>query len=134
VIILSPPNIDDSTVQFFDRNHIKVEFVENTIRDCSGIPLSEDMAYAALRLISDKNNLPLLFMCKSGKNLTGIVTACLRKMQRWSLISIYEEFRRYAAGWLSLRSQQQMEQFIELFDIDLVPYDSSTTPAFLCSR
>ena len=130
MIILSCPNIDDSTAQFFEENNIKVEFVENTVRD-SGIPLSEDMAYASLKLISDRSNLPLLVVCKSGKNLTGVVTACLRKMQRWSLISIYEEFRRYAAGWLSLRSQQQLEQFIELFDIDLVPFDSSTAPAFL---
>ena len=105
-------------------------FVENTVKD-SGIPMSEDMAYAALTLISDRKNLPLLIVCKSGKNLTGVVTACLRKMQRWSLISIYEEFRRYAAGWLSLRSQQQLEQFIELFDTDPIPFDSSTAPAFL---
>lgn len=130
MVILSIPSIDNSTVQFFNRNHIDVVFVENTVKD-SGIPMSEDMAYAALTLISDKKNLPLLIMCKSGKNLTGVVTACLRKMQRWSLISIYEEFRRYAAGWLSLRSQQQLEQFIELFDTDPIPFDSSTAPAFL---
>jgi tyrosine-protein phosphatase SIW14 len=130
VVILSIPSIDNSTVQFFNRNHIDVVFVENTVKD-SGIPMSEDMAYAALTLISDKKNLPLLIVCKSGKNLTGVVTACLRKMQRWSLISIYEEFRRYAAGWLSLRSQQQLEQFIELFDTDPIPFDSSTAPAFL---
>ncbi len=130
MVILSIPSIDNSTVQFFNRNHIDVVFVENTVKD-SGIPMSEDMAYAALTLISDKKNLPLLIVCKSGKNLTGVVTACLRKMQRWSLISIYEEFRRYAAGWLSLRSQQQLEQFIELFDTDPIPFDSSTAPAFL---
>lgn len=130
MVILSLPSIDNSTVQFFNRNHIDVVFVENTVKD-SGIPMSEDMAYAALTLISDRKNLPLLIVCKSGKNLTGVVTACLRKMQRWSLISIYEEFRRYAAGWLSLRSQQQLEQFIELFDTDPIPFDSSTAPAFL---
>lgn len=130
VVILSLPSIDNNTVQFFNRNHVDVVFVENTVKD-SGIPMSEDMAYAALTLISDKKNLPLLIVCKSGKNLTGVVTACLRKMQRWSLISIYEEFRRYAAGWLSLRSQQQLEQFIELFDTDPIPFDSSTAPAFL---
>lgn len=130
MVILSLPSIDNSTVQFFNRNHIDVVLVENTVKD-SGIPMSEDMAYAALTLISDRKNLPLLIVCKSGKNLTGVVTACLRKMQRWSLISIYEEFRRYAAGWLSLRSQQQLEQFIELFDTDPIPFDSSTAPAFL---
>lgn len=46
----------------------------------------------------------------------GVVVGCLRKLKRWSLISIYEEYRRFSGT----KMQQQYEQFIELFDIDLV--------------
>ena len=49
--------------------------------------------------------------------LLGVVIACLRKLQKWSLISILEEYRRYSGSKL----QQEFEQFIELFDTDLVP-------------
>lgn len=41
---------------------------------------------------------------------------CLRKLQRWTISSIFEEYRRYAGS----KVRQMNEQFIELFDIDLV--------------
>jgi len=47
---------------------------------------------------------------------TGTVVGCLRKLQRWNLSSIFEEYRRYAGSKVRLLN----EQFIELFDTDLV--------------
>jgi tyrosine-protein phosphatase OCA1 len=44
------------------------------------------------------------------------VVGCLRKLQRWNLSSILEEYRRYAGAKVRLLN----EQFIELFDTDLV--------------
>lgn len=41
---------------------------------------------------------------------------CLRKLQRWNLTSIFEEYRRYAGPKVRVLN----EQFIELFDTDLV--------------
>ncbi len=41
---------------------------------------------------------------------------CLRKLQRWNIVSVFEEYRRFAAE----KSRVQNEQFIELFDTDLV--------------
>lgn len=41
---------------------------------------------------------------------------CLRKLQHWNLSSIFEEYRRYAGSKVRLLN----EQFIELFDTDLV--------------
>lgn len=41
---------------------------------------------------------------------------CLRKIQQWHLSSIFEEYRRFAGSKVRL----QNEQFIELFDTDLV--------------
>jgi tyrosine-protein phosphatase OCA1 len=40
----------------------------------------------------------------------------MRKLQRWNLTSIFEEYRRYAGPKVRLLN----EQFIELFDTDLV--------------
>lgn len=44
------------------------------------------------------------------------MVGCLRKVQRWNLTSIFEEYRRYAGSKVRMLS----EQFIELFDTDLV--------------
>jgi tyrosine-protein phosphatase OCA1 len=46
----------------------------------------------------------------------GTIVGCMRKLQRWNLTSIFEEYRRYAGPKVRLLN----EQFIELFDTDLV--------------
>ena len=40
----------------------------------------------------------------------------MRRIQKWSLLSIFEEYRRFAG--VKLQLQQPIEQFIEIFDID----------------
>eukprot|EP00457_Paulinella_chromatophora_P008963 gb/GEZN01009013.1/.p1 GENE.gb/GEZN01009013.1/~~gb/GEZN01009013.1/.p1 ORF type:complete len:273 (+),score=54.41 gb/GEZN01009013.1/:130-948(+) len=78
--------------------------------------VSEDLVIAALNLILDRDSYPLLLMDRRGRHVTGTVVACLRKVQRWNLASILAEYRRYA----DRRVRVMNEQFIELFDTDLV--------------
>ena len=62
------------------------------------------------------------------------IVGCLRKLQRWSFISLFEEYRRYACGGLCQRyslQNQQHEQFMELFDTDLVAISDDTAPEFM---
>lgn len=79
-------------------------------------PISEETVISALKLILDPNNYPLLIMCGLGRHRTGTIVGCLRKLQRWNLTAIFEEYRRYAGSKVRLVN----EQFIELFDTDLV--------------
>jgi len=132
VVILSSNYVDDSLSKFFEENNIQVVYVENSVTDAlqGVLPFAEEMVTESLNIIADKSNYPVLVACKSGKNLTGVVIACLRKLQKWSLISIYEEYRRYAGG---SRLQQQHEQFVELFDTDLIHLGLGA-PAFLLKR
>ncbi|KAJ3365129.1 Multidrug resistance protein 1 [Allomyces javanicus] len=76
---------------------------------------------AAAGMILNPRNYPLIIMCNLGRHRTGTVVGCLRKLQRWNLTSIFEEYRRYAGPKVRLLN----EQFIELFDTDLcrVPVD-----------
>lgn len=127
VVVLTSNYVDDSVSKFFEENNIQVVYVENSVTDAlhGVLPFAEEMVTESLNVIADKANYPVLVSCKSGKNLTGVVIACLRKLQRWSLISIYEEYRRYAGG---SRLQQQHEQFVELFDTDLIHLGSNAPP------
>ena len=129
VIVLSSNCIDDSSLKFFEENSIRAIYIENSVNDSlRGLfPIAEEMVTESLKVLSEKQNYPLLVICKTGKSLTGVVMACLRKLQHWSLISIFEEYRRFAGG---SRLQQQHEQFIELFDTDLIPLGESA-PDFL---
>ena len=79
-------------------------------------PISEEVLLQTLNYIFDPSSYPLYIMCHLGRHRTGTVIGCLRKVQAWSLSSIFEEYRRYAGSKVRLLN----EQFIELFDTDLV--------------
>lgn len=129
VIVLSASSLDDVTARFFEECGVKVVFIENAVNDSlRGLyPVAEEMVTESLKIISDNSNYPILITCKTGKALTGVTVACLRKLQRWSLTSIFEEYRRYAGG---SRLQQQHEQFIEIFGTELIPI-TENAPNFL---
>ena len=78
--------------------------------------ISEDVVLTALNVILDTRNYPMCLMCDVGRHRSGVVVGCLRKLQRWNLTAIFEEYRRYAGSKVRLIN----EQFIELFDTDQV--------------
>ena len=41
-----------------------------------------------------ERNYPLCLMDNVGRNRVGVVVGCLRKLQRWNLTSIFEEYRQ----------------------------------------
>lgn len=86
-------------------------------------PLAEDMIIKASNIVLDSLHYPLLVSCKDGRNFVGAIVGCVRKLQKWSLMSIFEEFRRFSGT-----RQQQHEQFIELFDTDLLTINEERLP------
>lgn len=130
VIVLSPECLDEKTAKFFTDNNIEIINCHDRINwdDLQGLfPVADEIVTEALQVMSNKDNLPLLVMCRTGTNLTGVVVACLRKLQQWSLAAIVEEYRRFAG--LS-RLQKQHEQFVQIFDTDLIKI-TENAPAFL---
>jgi hypothetical protein len=86
------------------------------------LAMSEETVLKALDILLDNSNYPICVLCGQGSHRTGTVVGCLRKLQRWNLTSIFEEYRRYAGA----KVRQLNEQFIELFDTDLVQKQYST--------
>jgi tyrosine-protein phosphatase OCA1 len=80
-------------------------------------PVSPDAVISALGYILDPARYPVYVMCSQGRYRTGTVIACLRKLQRWNLASVFEEYRRHAERD---KVRISTELFIELFDTDLV--------------
>lgn len=79
-------------------------------------PVPEDVILEGLNVLLNPTNYPIAVMCSLGRHQTGTLIGCLRKLQCWNLTSILEEYRRYAGS----KHRQLNEQFIELFDVDLV--------------
>ncbi|PVV02567.1 hypothetical protein BB560_002975, partial [Smittium megazygosporum] len=95
--------IDDQGIQFFHLGN--------------GIdPITEEKIVDSLNIILNKDNYPFAIVCNIGRHQTGTLVGCLRKLQGWNLASIFDEYRRYAGPKVRLMN----EQFIELFDTDLV--------------
>ena len=61
----------------------------------------------------DRRNHPILVHCNKGKHRTGCLIGCLRKIQHWSLASVFDEYRRFS--WP--KSRELDLQCIEAFDI-----------------
>ncbi|KNE68703.1 hypothetical protein AMAG_13346 [Allomyces macrogynus ATCC 38327] len=80
-------------------------------------PVPEELIKEALELVLDAPRThPVLVCCTTGVHETGVLVACLRRMQRWNFNSIVAEFRAF-----SFPSARAMaEQFVELFDDSLV--------------
>ncbi|CAG8483323.1 9483_t:CDS:2 [Dentiscutata heterogama] len=70
-------------------------------------------------------NHPVLIHCNKGKHRIGCLVGCLRKLQKWSLTSIFHEYRRFAVTKV-LADQE----FIEIFS-EHVPYNPDFKPDWL---
>jgi protein tyrosine/serine phosphatase len=124
VVCLEKTSLTDEFIRFMDEKHITcVSFGGGQAEG----GLLETVVRDTLQIILDKSKYPVLITCKFGRYLSGVVIGCLRKYQKWSFISIFEEYRRFGG----LRYQQPHEQFIELFDTDLVTPDEASVPRFL---
>ncbi|KAL2938785.1 Tyrosine-protein phosphatase DSP1 [Bienertia sinuspersici] len=81
------------------------------------VNIPDDTIREALKVLLGINtyvrNHPVLIHCKRGKHRTGCLVGCLRKLQKWCLSSIFDEYQRFAAA----KARVSDQRFIELFDI-----------------
>ncbi|KAK9473483.1 putative tyrosine-protein phosphatase [Dipodascopsis tothii] len=89
--------------------------------------LPEQTIVRALQLIADRRNYPLLVCGGMGRHRSGTVIGCLRRVQRWNLSSVSEEYRRFAGS----RKRVLIELHIEAFDTASVKINRELAPAFL---
>ncbi|CAO3644043.1 unnamed protein product [Cunninghamella echinulata] len=85
----------------------------------------DDISLALVKLLDQRNH-PVLIHCLKGKHRIGCLVGCLRKIQKWSMTCIFDEYRKFA-GTKVLADQE----FIEIFDHESVPYDLLYQPEWL---
>ena len=88
--------------------------------------MDKEMIIKALQLTLDTRNHPILIHCNKGKHRVGCVMGILRKLQNWSITSIFDEYRRFAGTKTRIADQE----LIELFDGPLV-YEEDFKPSWL---
>lgn len=113
IVYLCPEPYPETNMEFLKAKGIKLfQFgIEGHKEPFVKIP--EAAIREALEVILDVKNHPVLIHCKRGKHRTGCLVGCLRKLQKWCLSSIFDEYQRFAGPKARLCDQR----FIELFDI-----------------
>ncbi|XP_022147823.1 probable tyrosine-protein phosphatase At1g05000, partial [Momordica charantia] len=91
------------------------------------VNIPDDSIREALKVILDVRNRPVLIHCKRGKHRTGCVVGCFRKLQKWCLTSVFDEYQRFAAAKARISDQR----FIERFDVSGLKHLPSS---FSCSK
>ena len=67
---------------------------------------------AAIAMIMDRRNHPILVHCRSGKHRTGALVGCVRMLQRWSLEEACDEYVYFCKH----KQRYVDKQYIERFD------------------
>ncbi|KAK4529973.1 hypothetical protein CCYA_CCYA03G0830 [Cyanidiococcus yangmingshanensis] len=119
VLLLSQESPTRVVTQFFEDNHVELLHLGMRIfkpSEASWKPCPEELVKEALEIVLYRPAHPLLICGASGVHAVGVVVGCLRKLLGWSLSSIVNEYRSYAGA----KMRYVDEQFIELFDTDLV--------------
>ncbi|KAJ9686554.1 hypothetical protein PVL29_015440 [Vitis rotundifolia] len=127
IIYLCPEPYPEANNEFLKSNGIKLfQFgIEGYKEPFVNIP--EDTIREALKVVLDVRNHPLLIHCKRGKHRTGCVVGCLRKLQKWCLSSIFDEYQRFAAA----KARVSDQRFMELFDVSSMKH---LPISFSCSK
>ncbi|CAB4304591.1 unnamed protein product [Prunus armeniaca] len=127
IICLCPEPYPEANVEFLKSNGIKLfQFgIEGYKEPFVNIP--EDTIREALKVVLDVRNHPVLIHCKRGKHRTGCLVGCLRKLQRWCLTSVFDEYQRFAAAKARVADQR----FMEMFDVSSLKH---LPMPFSCSK
>ncbi|PXF45187.1 hypothetical protein BWQ96_05088 [Gracilariopsis chorda] len=130
IIYLASDEVSDKLLDFIDDQGIELmHLAQDDEIPTPWKPISEETVLSAMELLLNTSTYPVFIMCSQGRHRTGTVVGCLRKLQRWSLSSIFEEYHRHADG----KGRLVNEQFIELFDTDLINIPSTNIPKWLGS-
>lgn len=100
IIYLSSDDVRDNLQGWIDATHGAVKLLHFRLK-VNKEPFAEmDQAIVAeaLAAILDRRNLPALIHCNKGKYRVGVVTALIRRLQGWSITSIYDEYARFAGS------------------------------------
>ncbi|KAL1221816.1 Tyrosine-protein phosphatase DSP2 [Cardamine amara subsp. amara] len=102
-------------LHIWSSKHQKEDSYTNGISKTSetNVNIPDHKIREALKVLLDEKNHPLLIHCNRGKHRTGCLVGCMRKLQKWCLVSIFDEYQRFAAA----KARASDQRFMELFDV-----------------
>ncbi|AEC08767.1 unnamed protein product [Arabidopsis thaliana] len=116
-------------LHIWSSKHQKEDFYTNGNSKTSEpfVDILDQKIREALKVLLDEKNHPLLIHCKRGKHRTGCLVGCMRKLQKWCITSILDEYKRFAAA----KARVSDQRFLESFDVSGLKH---TPMSFSCSN
>ena len=127
ILFLCPEDYSPTNKEFLAKNNIKLINVpmEGNKEPFKIIP--QQLMDAAIKQLVDVRNHPIYVHCNKGKHRTGTVCGCLRKLQLWTMTSVFDEYRRFAGT----KARQLDCQYIELYEPPDELYNNPYLPDWL---
>ncbi|TMW60516.1 hypothetical protein Poli38472_000558 [Pythium oligandrum] len=132
VVYLSYDELSRELTDFFKEKEVNVIHLGLKYRTSSHWKgISEGITKEAIELMLDQRRHPIMVMCKTGVHFSGTVIGCLRRLQNWSLTATIDKYRNLASN---IKTRFENEQFIELFDVDLVTLPQNLPDWFVLNQ
>lgn len=117
-------------VDFYKEAGIRLIFVYlESINEPFAFPMHHVVVSRVLSIVMNVHHHPVLMHCEYGNHQTGLICACLRKAQQWSLSSIYAEFTLFNGGKQNL----MVQRFVDLYAPMVVTSDPTALASWMLS-
>lgn len=117
IISLTPEPINKETdkalFEFAEQRDIRLvhlECAQSGKGKKRGVPMGYSTVLEALDFMIHQENAPVYVHCLNGGQVTSLVIACLRKLQFWSSIAIFNEFINFTTS-ITLNDRSFVDSF-----------------------
>lgn len=127
ILCLIPEEYPEMHKEFFEEEGIKLFQMGMSGNKEPFVKIPHDLVTEAVKVVLDPKNQPILIHCNRGKHRTGCVVGVIRRLQRWLLTIIFDEYRKFAAP----KERPMDQQFIELYnetEIEKYAYEHGLLP------
>jgi tyrosine-protein phosphatase SIW14 len=111
ILFLCPEDYSPMNKDFLEKHNIALIRVPMEGNKEPFKIIEPELVHKALEYITDSRNHPIYIHCNKGKHRTGTVIGCLRKLQLWTLTSIFDEYWKFAG----IKARAIDQQYIELY-------------------
>lgn len=124
IISLTPEPIDSTTdvnLDAFAKEHsirlVHIECAQSGKGKKRGVPMGYTAVLTALDLVIHNKHAPVYIHCLNGGQVTSLIVACLRKVQFWSSIAIFNEFINYTTS-ITINDRSFVDGFEGEIEVD----------------
>ncbi|KAG7660445.1 SIW14 [[Candida] subhashii] len=112
ILCLIPEDYPELQSDFLNHEKIKLFQLGMSGNKEPFVKISSDLITEAVKIVLNPENHPILIHCNRGKHRTGCLVGIIRRLQKWSLTIIFDEYRKFSAP----KERPMDQQFIELYD------------------